>query len=150
MTGRLSCGKQWLEITVILLLFLPCFLIHFKRIFVTCIYRTKYTVFEKLSEDTHECIQTRMPNNSPQSSSHVFLLMGTHPPGTTGTLPVPVYCGVRPSAGLGTCHTVLVGSQGVRGMGSEGVVGTLTVPRVRTVPALTTTYQRDYWEWIAT
>lgn len=129
---------------MILLLFLPCFLIHFKRIFVTCIYRTKYTVFEKLSEDTHECIQARMPNNSPQSSSHVFLLMGTHPPGTTGTLPVPVYCGVRPSAGLGTRHTVLVGSQGVRGMGSEGVVGTLTVPRVRTVPALTTTYQRDY------
>lgn len=109
-----------------------------------CIYCTKYTVFEKLSEDTHECIQTRMPNSSPQSSSHVFLLVGTHPTGTTGTLLVPVYCGVRPGAGLGTSHTVLAGNQRIRGMGREGVAGPLIVPHVRTVPDLTTTYQRDY------
>lgn len=85
-----------------------------------------------------------MSNSSPQSSSNVFQLVGTHPTGTTRTLLVPAHCGVRLGAGLCMSHTVLEGNQRVRGMGGEGAAGTPTVPRVRTVPALTTTYQRDY------
>ena len=136
-TGRWSCGKQWLEIILLLLLFLPRFFIFFPMIFVKHIYCTKYTIFEKFSKDTHDHIQTRMPNSSPWSSSNFFQLVGTHSTGTTGTLLVPAYCGVRLGAGLGMRQRWREISE-PEGWWARGGRDTLCPP-IRSVPVLTTT-----------